>query len=123
VEATANSLRFEIRHTGARVGVAYFAELDTDMTSRGFSTKAACKVFASRRLRQRVAPLSVGIDALEAGIARRSRRVVAPRWVGLLLPIRAVVQRVVEAGVPRDLKSVLETARAEDAPLTTGQPR
>jgi NAD(P)-dependent dehydrogenase (short-subunit alcohol dehydrogenase family) len=123
VEATANSLRFEIRHTGARVGVAYFAELDTDMTSRGFGTEAARKVFGRRRLRQRVAPLSVGIDAVEAGIARRSRRVVAPRWVGLLLPLRTVVQRVVEAGVPRDLESVLETARAENAPLTTGQPR
>jgi NAD(P)-dependent dehydrogenase (short-subunit alcohol dehydrogenase family) len=123
VEATANSLRFEIRHSGARVVVAYFAELDTDMTSRGFDTKAARKVYARLRLPRRVAPLSVGIDAIEAGIARRSRRVVAPRWVGLLLPIRTVVQRGVEAGVPRNLDSVLETARAENAPLTTDQPR
>ena len=28
------------RRTGARVGVAYYAELDTDMTSRGFATEA-----------------------------------------------------------------------------------
>jgi NAD(P)-dependent dehydrogenase (short-subunit alcohol dehydrogenase family) len=122
VEAMANSFRIELRHTGARVGVAYFAELDTDMTSRGFGTEAAHQLFAKRRLRQRVAPLEVGIDAIEAGIARRARRVVAPRWVGLLLPIRAVAQRLVELGLPRDLGDALETARAEHAPLTTNQP-
>ncbi len=33
VEALGNTLRVELRATGARVGVAYFAELDTDMTS------------------------------------------------------------------------------------------
>src|SRR5947207_6053155 len=41
VEAIGDTLRIELRHTGARVGVAYFAELDTDMTHRGFATEAA----------------------------------------------------------------------------------
>ena len=41
VEALGNTLRAELRRTGAKVGVAYFAELDTDMTSRGFGTEAA----------------------------------------------------------------------------------
>ena len=44
VEALGNTLRAELRHTGAKVGVAYFAELKTDMTSRGFGTEAASKV-------------------------------------------------------------------------------
>ena len=34
VEALGNTLRIELRPSGARVGVAYFAELDTDMTAR-----------------------------------------------------------------------------------------
>src|ERR1700742_4099567 len=41
VESLGDSLRIELRPSGARVGVAYYAELDTDMTTRGFATKAA----------------------------------------------------------------------------------
>ena len=48
VEALGNTLRVELRATGAKVGVAYFAELDTDMTSRGFGTEAASKVAAAQ---------------------------------------------------------------------------
>lgn len=120
VEALGNSLRTELRASGARVGVAYFAELDTDMTSRGFATKAAAKLPALSLTR--VAPLEVGIDALERGIARRSRRVVAPRWVGPLLPLRMAAQLVVERAAERGLAGALEIARQEDAPLTTPQP-
>lgn len=119
-EALGDTLRAELRPSGARVGVAYFAELDTDMTSRGFATQAARRLV---RGRQRVTPLSVGIDAIEAGIARRSRRVVAPGWVAAVLPVRMGVQRVVEAATQRGLKEALEIARAEHAPLTTPQGR
>ena len=120
VEALGNTLRSEVRRSGAKVGVAYFAELQTDMTSRGFSTEAAGQVAAVRR--QRVAPLKVGIDALERGIARRARRVYAPRWVGPVLPIRMAVQPLIEVVSQRGLAKALETAREEDAPLTTAQP-
>ncbi len=82
VEALADSLRIELAPSGARVGVAYFAELDTDMVRQGFGTAAAQKMSEVRRPGRRVAPLEAGIDAIERGIARRSRRVVAPRWVG-----------------------------------------
>ncbi len=41
VEALADSLRIELAPSGARVGVAYFAELDTDMVRQGFNTAAA----------------------------------------------------------------------------------
>jgi NAD(P)-dependent dehydrogenase (short-subunit alcohol dehydrogenase family) len=119
VEALGDTLRVELRPSGARVGVAYFAELDTDMTSRGFGTQAAKKMLGRRR--QRIAPLSVGIDAIEAGIARRSRHVVAPRWVGPLLPVRMGLQRVVEVATQRGLEQALAIARDEHAPLTTPQ--
>jgi NAD(P)-dependent dehydrogenase (short-subunit alcohol dehydrogenase family) len=119
VEALGNTLRVELRSSGAKVGVAYFAELDTDMTSRGFGTEAAARIAAASV--SRVAPLEVGIDALERGIARRSRRIVAPRWVGALLPVRMAIQPIVDRASQRGLRESLEIARREDAPLTTPQ--
>ena len=122
VEALGNTLRIELRPYGARVGVGYFAELDTDMTRRGFATKAAERIDRRGGPFTRVAPLELGIDAIERGIERRSRRVVAPRWVGPVLPVRMAVQRLVELGVRRGLRETLDVARAEHAPLTTTQP-
>ena len=119
VEALGNTLRVELRSSGARVGVAYFAELDTDMTKRGFGTEAAS---AMKLAGTRVTPLKVGIDALERGIARRSRRVYAPRWVGPVLPVRMAAQLVVDRAGQMGLRKALATARTEDAPLTTVQP-
>jgi NAD(P)-dependent dehydrogenase (short-subunit alcohol dehydrogenase family) len=119
VEALGNTLRVELRSSGAKVGVAYFAELDTDMTRRGFGTEAAGKM---KLAGGRVAPLSVGIDALERGIARRARRVYAPRWVGPVLPLRMAIQPLVDRAGQLGLAGALETARGEDAPLTTSQP-
>ncbi len=121
VEAIGNTLRIEMKPTGARVGVAYFAELETDMTTRGFGTEAAAKLLSATPI-HRVAPLKVGIDALERGIARRSKRVIAPAWAKPLLPLRMVVQPFVDIGAQRKLRSALEIAREEDAPLTTPQP-
>ncbi len=122
VEALANSLRIELAPTGARVGVAYFAELDTDMVRQGFGTAAAQRMADARRRRPRVAPLEAGVDAIERGVARRSRRVVAPRWVAPVLHTRMLAQRVIELATRSSIEDVLEIARGEDAPLTTPQP-
>lgn len=120
VEALGNTLRIELRGSGARVGVGYFAELDTDMTSRGFGTEAASKIAVGRAMR--VAPLEAGIDALERGIARRSRIVAAPRWVGPLLPFRMLAQPFVDRASQRGLAEALRIARSEQVELTTPQP-
>jgi NAD(P)-dependent dehydrogenase (short-subunit alcohol dehydrogenase family) len=122
VEALADALRIELASSGARVGVAYFAELDTDMTQRGFGTKAAAKLKNPGGPFTRVAPLEVGVNAIERGITRRSRRVAAPAWVGSVLPIRMLAQRLVDVGSRRGLDAALEIARGENAPLTTPQP-
>ena len=80
VEALADSLRIELAPSGARVGVAYFAELDTDMVRAGFGTAGGQATERARSGgRGAWRPLEAGIDAIERGIARRSRRVVAPR--------------------------------------------
>lgn len=120
VEAIGDTLRIELAESGARVGVAYFAELDTDMTSRGFGTQAVAHMQLGPR--RRVTPLEVGVDAIERGIARRSRRVVAPGWVSGALPARMLLQRLVERVTRRGLQDALEIARAENAPLTTELP-
>jgi NAD(P)-dependent dehydrogenase (short-subunit alcohol dehydrogenase family) len=120
VEALGNTLRVEMRPSGAKVGVAYFAELDTDMTRRGFDTKAA-RAFPASRWVGKGRPLEIGIDALERGIARRSRRIVAPRWMAGALPFRMTVQRVADRVTQPKLGKVLEIAREERAGLTTPQ--
>jgi NAD(P)-dependent dehydrogenase (short-subunit alcohol dehydrogenase family) len=123
VEALGDSLRGELASSGARVGVAYFAELETDMTRRGFGTKAAEQLqLGTPAFARRVAPLKVGIDAIERGIARRSRRVVAPAWVGPVLPVRMGVQRLVDVVARRGLDKAIQIAREEHAPLTTELP-
>lgn len=121
VEAIGDCLRIEIAPSGARVGVAYFGEIDTDMTSRGMHTQAAAKLNTESRF-TRVAPLSVAVDAVERGIATRSRRVYAPRWVGMVLPIRMIAQRAVELRLRSGVTEALATARTENAPFTTEQP-
>ncbi len=121
VEALGNTLRAELRATGAKVGVAYFSEIDTDMTARGFDTDAA-RSLAGLTKYVRITPLPVAIDALERGIAWRARRIVSPRWVAGALRFRMLVQPVVDVVVQRGLADALEIARAEDVELTTPQP-
>ncbi|WP_182348029.1 SDR family NAD(P)-dependent oxidoreductase [Tomitella gaofuii] len=121
VEALGNTLRTELRGSGARVGVAYFAELDTDMTSRGFSTKAAASMNAAGSFTGATA-LGPAIDRIERGVASRARRIVAPWWVAGLLPVRMAVQPVLDRRSQKGLAQALEIARDEHPDLTTPQP-
>ena len=121
VEALGNTFRIELSPTGTRVGVAYFAELDTDMTHRGFGTDAA-KVLTGGGSLTRTTPLSVGIDALERGIARRSRRIVAPWWVAAALPTRMMVQPAMDRFARGRVADALRVARDEHPDFTTPQP-
>ncbi len=122
VESLGDSLRIELRPTGARVGVAYYAELDTDMTERGFATEAASRTPIGGHGHLPVWPVEPAIDALERGIRRRARRIVSPSWVGPVLPIRMLAQRVVELTLRRGFAKTLEIARREQATFTTPQP-
>ncbi len=123
VESLGDSLRIELRPSGAKVGVAYFAELDTDMTRRGFATQAAARMPLGGHGHIPVAPVEPAIEAIVRGIERRSRRIVSPRWVAPLLPSRMLVQRVLELQARRGLAETLDIARAEAVELTTRQPQ
>jgi NAD(P)-dependent dehydrogenase (short-subunit alcohol dehydrogenase family) len=97
VEALSDSLRVELAPTGARVGCAYFGIIDTDLARAGMAHPAAGAlpglVPATFR---RPAPVSVAVDAIEAGIRRGSARVWAPRWVGAALLARGIMQPLTE---------------------------
>lgn len=121
VEALGDTLRIELRRSGAKVGVAYFSELDTDMTSRGFGTEAARTIVGDGAF-TRITPVEVAIDATVRGIARRSRRIVVPRHLAPVLPVRMAAQRVIDVGSQRRLTKALSIARQEAAPFTTAQP-
>ena len=86
-------------------------------------TDAAATLLSALGPFHRVAPLRVAIDALEDGIARRARRIVAPKRAAPLLPLRMLAQPVVDRFAQRNLAKALEIARGEDAPLTTPQVR
>lgn len=122
VEVMCNTLRVELRGSGARAGVAYFAQLDTDMTRKGFGTEAGKQFSSKYPMFNRHAPLEAGVSALERGIEHRSRIIVAPRWVRPLLPIRMVAQAVVERASQRGLSDIMETAENERVELTTSMP-
>ncbi|WP_278313639.1 SDR family NAD(P)-dependent oxidoreductase [Lolliginicoccus levis] len=121
VEALGDALRAELRPHGGAVGVAYFGELDTDMTARGFGTRAAAELVKNMPM-LKVARVEPAIRALERGIAKRSRIIVSPRYVGPIMHSRAVTQRIMEIAMRRNAAAALEIARAENAPLTTVQP-
>lgn len=122
VAALGETLRIEVAGSGAKVGIAYFAEIDTEMTSRGFGTRAAEKLEKVHG-KVGVAPLDVAIDAVVRGIERRQRTIVAPSWVRLLFPVHAVAQRVIARQVKPLLDDALAVARTEQVQLTTEQPR
>jgi NAD(P)-dependent dehydrogenase (short-subunit alcohol dehydrogenase family) len=101
VHSIGRTLRFELAHTGAKAGTAYFAEIDTDMT------RVAHKLpIIQRSLKSipeplhRVQPVEVASKAVVRGIEKRASRITVPRWVnwavswnGLGRPIEWIAAR------------------------------
>lgn len=121
VEALGNTLRIELAPTGAKVGIAYFSEIDTDMTKRGFNTQAASILTGGGSL-TKPAPIKVAIDALELAIQKRKRKTVAPFWVEYVLHVPSLAQRIIELGVKTKIGKALEVASQETVEMTTPQP-
>jgi NAD(P)-dependent dehydrogenase (short-subunit alcohol dehydrogenase family) len=104
VEALADALRLEVAHLGVSVGCAYFSWIATDMVAGGDAHPLAGHLRG--RLRgpfARTYPLSDAVAAVVRGVERRSRRVVAPRWVGALLAARTLAAPIAE----RDVRDVM----------------
>jgi NAD(P)-dependent dehydrogenase (short-subunit alcohol dehydrogenase family) len=123
-EAFGDALRGEVRHTGTKVGVAYFSFVDTDMVRRGFDRPSA------RMGRERMswafgrwAPVSAVGDAIVEGVGRRARHVMVPRSLKAMLYLRSLVQPLSEWQTHRTgLTEVMAIAEREETELTTPQP-
>lgn len=92
VEALGRALRVELAGAGVDVGVAYFGLIDTGMVDGIISNTGFGAVLEKLpRFFAEPAPVTRAAEALTAGIARRSRRVYAPRYVRLLLDLRGLL--------------------------------
>jgi YD repeat-containing protein len=124
VHSIGRTLRFELAHTGAKAGTAYFAEIDTDMT------RIAHKVpIIQRSLKSipeplhRVQPVEVASKGVVRGIEKRASRITVPRWVnwtvtwnGLGRPIEWLAAR--DRRFVRNWKQAHVEAEALEAPET-----
>jgi NAD(P)-dependent dehydrogenase (short-subunit alcohol dehydrogenase family) len=98
LEQLLNVLRIEVRHLGVDVGVAYFSWIDTDMV-RGAETQHPGFAAMRKGLRGpagKTLPVGAAADAIVRGVERRSRRVVAPGFVGALYRLRGLVPELID---------------------------
>lgn len=117
VEALSDALRMECAPKGVAVGCAYFGFLDTDLVRGAFSRPSAqAMTGAMPSFMRNPAPLSAAVEAIEQGVARRSPRVWAPRWIGPMLYLRGLLQPLSERRALRDMSRLAEGVRlAEQA--------
>jgi NAD(P)-dependent dehydrogenase (short-subunit alcohol dehydrogenase family) len=116
VEALTDALRMEMAPSGVAVGCAYFGFIDTDLVRAGFAEPSA-EALAGQMpaFMRKSAPLSKATDAIERGIERRSARVWSPRWVGLMLPLRGLLQPLSERRLLADGERLREAMRVAES--------
>jgi len=98
VENLGHALRVEMQGFGVDVGVAYFSWIDTEMV-RGVSRHHPGFAAVRKGLRgpaSRVLPPAAAAEAIARGVERRSRRVVAPGFVGLLYRLRGLIPELLD---------------------------
>ena len=115
IEAFGTSLRPEVRHLGVDVGIAYFSWIGTDLVNGADAEHPAFK-FLRDNLKGPVGktyPVSHAGRAIVGGIQRRSKVVVAPRWVAALRPLRGLLASVTERQVHDTAPQVMELFEEE----------
>jgi NAD(P)-dependent dehydrogenase (short-subunit alcohol dehydrogenase family) len=98
LEQLLNVLRIEVHHLGVDVGVAYFSWIDTDMV-RGAESHHPGFAAMRKGLRGpagKTLPVGDAADAIVRGVQRRSRRVVAPGFVGALYRLRGLIPELID---------------------------
>jgi NAD(P)-dependent dehydrogenase (short-subunit alcohol dehydrogenase family) len=93
VEHFANALRLEVAHHGVDVGSAHMSWIDTPLVQ---DAKRDLSAFAEMIAKlpaplNRTTDVETCVDAFVTGIARRSRRVYVPGWVGAIAKSRSVL--------------------------------
>lgn len=113
VDSIGRSLRFELAHTGAKVGVGYFSVIDTNL-----ARDAMAEPVVQRSIKSipgglsKAAPVGAAGAAVVRGIERRSKRVCHPRWVSPVVSL-AGLGGPIEALVARDPRFVANLRRAQ----------
>jgi NAD(P)-dependent dehydrogenase (short-subunit alcohol dehydrogenase family) len=120
VEAFSNSLRGELAHTGAKVGVAYFSFIDTDMVRESLDESPA------KLLRENTPGPISGVASVESAgraivraIERRARKAYAPRWVPIPLALRGMLQPLLEK---QNREAIEQAVKLADAEATESKP-
>jgi YD repeat-containing protein len=122
VHSIGRTLRFELAHTGAKAGTAYFAEIDTDMTRIAHKVPIIQRSLASiPEPFHRVQPVEVASKAVVRGIEKRASRTTVPRWVNWALTWNGL-GRPIEAIAARDRRFIRNWKQAHvEAELASGK--
>lgn len=121
VEALADALRVEVAPKGVAVGVAYFGFVETDLVTGTLDHPAvAASSFGGRNLLGGRLSAATAADAIVRGVERRSRTVVAPRYLPALRAVRGVLQPLSEAVLRRHPSTARSVRLAEEHPRGTG---
>lgn len=125
IESLVRSLRIELRVLGVDVGVAYFGLIDTALAHQVLGRSGVGGLInVLPRPVSKTAPIEFASSAIVSGIARRARRVYAPRWIAVLLDLRPLLflaDRVVAVSpriqrVIREADIVAASTYSEDVP-------
>ncbi|ORW08409.1 short-chain dehydrogenase [Mycolicibacter longobardus] len=91
VESLVRSLRIELSGSGVDVGIGYFGLVDTGLARDMLTRSGLGAVMAALPgAVGRPIPVEAAAAQIVAGMARRSRRVYAPRWVPILVDLRVL---------------------------------
>jgi NAD(P)-dependent dehydrogenase (short-subunit alcohol dehydrogenase family) len=113
VEAFANATRIEVKPLGVDVGVAYFSWIDTDMVRGGDEHPSFQHMRSTLKPPfSRTYPVDRAAQAVVRGVEKRARIVAAPGWLRPLLPLRGLIQPIVER---QSLPHIPEVERIWDA--------
>ena len=98
VEAFANAVRLEVKHKGVDVGVAYFGFIDTPMVRRGRSDPLLAEFEARQgdNFISKTYSVSTAAKAVVAGLESHARRVMVPRWIRIVMVLRAAMPRLID---------------------------
>jgi NAD(P)-dependent dehydrogenase (short-subunit alcohol dehydrogenase family) len=133
VEALGDSLRVETRHQGVNVGVAYCSWIDTDLVKTAQQSEGMAKLWARMPgpLREKV-PLAVAARALVKAFEDRAERVMVPRALRAVLPLRwaitmlasklAIIGQEVERATNDTIREVGGAANVPTSEPGTGSP-
>lgn len=113
VHSIGRTLRFELAHTGAKVGVGYFGVIGTPMVEEAYSTPIVQRTLKSvPRSLSDPTPVGDAGAAIVRGIERRSKRVCVPRWVSPIISLHGLGGPL-EALAARDPRFVRNVKQAQ----------